>query len=203
MLVYTHNICIVGDIAEVFYCNPVDLVNRAISRLVTNSPLNPASLQQYTADSCLSVARNTDHYGVRTSRVNQLSCISVFDLFHKVLDISAVPKRSFFLSMAEYADNAEERTKLLELGSALGTDLYFDYCIKERRSYVEVLEEFRSVSPPLSVVFNAIPLIQPRQYSIASAEKALPVGQLDLCVAVAKYTTPLRRHRYLLVFLIV
>ena len=106
---------------------------------------------------------------------------SLQTLLEQHLDIGAVPKRSYFLSLAPYATNPEESAKLLELASDEGTDLYFDYCTKERKSYVEVLEEFKSCRPPLTVLLGAIQLIPPRQYSIASSPALCPHEVRRVC----------------------
>jgi sulfite reductase alpha subunit-like flavoprotein len=60
------------------------------------------------------------------------------------------------------------------LASAQGSDLYFDYCVRERKNYVEVLQEFRSCRPPLSVLLEVLPVIGPRKYSIASSPALHP-----------------------------
>jgi sulfite reductase alpha subunit-like flavoprotein len=178
-----------GDIAEVFYHNSSDLVNRAIALLVTNNVHNKHLL----ANDVVCIQRNTVVFGNRHSRVSNLTC-SIVELFREKLDIGAVPKRSFFTTMSQYATNIDERDKLSELGSALGTDLYFDYCIKEKRNYLDVLQEFRSVQPTLSALIACIPLIAPRQYSIASSA-LVNNNQIDLCVAIVKYQTPYRRNK--------
>lgn len=121
------------------------------------------------ADTILTIARNVDQCGHRPSRVTTLPPLSVQELFTSVLNINAIPKRSFFSAMAAFASDIAERDKLLELSSGAGTDLYFDYCIKEKRNYIEVLEEFPSVSPSLNAILASIPVVQPRQYSIATS----------------------------------
>ncbi len=47
-------------------------------------------------------------------------------------------------------------------------DMY-TYCQKERRSYLETLEDFPSVSLPLDRFAEVVPLIRPRLFSISSA----------------------------------
>jgi sulfite reductase alpha subunit-like flavoprotein len=185
----SHPLYLPGDIAEVFYHNPPELVSRAIAHLVTGNVHNKHLL----ADDVVHIQRNTVVYGNRHSRVSELTC-SIVELFREKLDIGAVPKRSFFTTMSQYATNGDERDKLLELGSALGTDLYFDYCIKEKRNYLDVLQEFPSAQPTLSALLASIPLMAPRQYSIASSA-LVNGGQIDLCVAIVKYQTPYRRNK--------
>jgi len=158
----------VGDVAMVHYRNPIELVNKAIDLISEGMKLHN---ETFTPTDLL----NIDLLGEkRPSRLPTTHGCSLQTLLEKHLDIGAVPKRSYFLALAPYASNPEETAKLIELASDEGTDLYFDYCTKERKSYVEVLEEFKSCRPPLKVLLGAIQLIPPRQYSIASSPALCP-----------------------------
>lgn len=66
--------------------------------------------------------------------------------------ISGIPQREYFEALAQFSDNEDEQEKLIELSSGEGTDLFYDYCIKEKRNYIEVLEDFRSCCVPLEKV---------------------------------------------------
>lgn len=68
------------------------------------------------------------------------------------------------------------------------------YCHRERRSLLEVLTDFPDATPPLERLLEAAPLLQPRQFSLASSPKAHP-GRAALLVAVVAWTTPTRRAR--------
>jgi sulfite reductase alpha subunit-like flavoprotein len=140
---------------------------------------------------------------IRRTNADDLRCIylpcqiangecSVSELLTRILDIQGTPRRRFFSLLSKYAIEEEERDKLVELSAAEGTDLYYDYCLREKRNYVEILEDFKSARPPLKALLEMIPLLQPRQYSIASSPLAHP-GELHFCVAVEKKRT--RRGR--------
>ena len=64
-----------GDIAEVFYCNPTELVRRALS--IAAPLLDPSTW--------LSISLTTPG-PPRKTRIQQINC-SLFDLFHRHLDI--------------------------------------------------------------------------------------------------------------------
>lgn len=158
----------VGDVAAIYYTNPPELVNKAISLIVEGNLRTGESIMP---DSIL----NIEVSGVRRpSRLSAITNCSLYSLLERHLDIGAVPKRSYFAALAPFATNPEEAAKLLEIASDAGTDLYFDYCTKERKNYVEVLEEFRSCRPPLQVLLGAIQIIPARQYSIASSPALCP-----------------------------
>jgi len=101
------------------------------------------------------------------------SC-SLDDLFLKYLDLGGIPHLSFFLTLSELAEDEEEGEKLREIGSKDGVDLYFDYCVREKRGYAEVLSEFISIPISIPLLIHLIPPIQPRQFSIASCPYSHP-----------------------------
>lgn len=145
-----------GDIAQLYYSNPKVLVDPLLT---------------YFSDDNRVVDITAPAMQYRRSRLQgSLSC-SLVELFRDVLDVGSIPKRSFFEALAVFADNDEERDKLLEISSARGADLYYDYCLRERRNYTEVLLDFPSVRIPLEFFIGLVPIIQPRPYSIASSPK--------------------------------
>jgi sulfite reductase alpha subunit-like flavoprotein len=143
---------------------------------------------------------------------------TVRDLFTKYLDIQGTPRRTFFARLSLFASNEEEvrwrdwlppngcdhelmmllirlqREKLEEIASPEGADLLYDYCIREKKTYVEVLLDFPSVRVPLELLVQFIPLLKPRAYSISSSSLAYP-SQLHLTVAIVDFLTPYKRRR--------
>jgi sulfite reductase alpha subunit-like flavoprotein len=115
-------------------------------------------------------------------------------LLSKCLDINAIPQRSFFEAIALYSENEEEKEKLIEIASGEGTDLYLDYCVKEKRSYLDILEDFRSVKLPLEVVLELVPRLAPRLYSIASSGLVVP-DEIHLCIGLVSYSTRFGRKK--------
>lgn len=173
-----------GDVAEIYYQNSIEVVTKLIEIIQEKEPhLNPIST--------LSIKRFVSD--IRPSRLLNAHC-TLSDLFKKLLDIGAVPHRGFFAILAAYSSVSEEKEKLLELSREDGTDLYFDYCVREKKSYVEVLSEFPHARPPLGSLLEAIPRIQPRPYSIASSSLVHPT-KIELCVAIKTTKTPYRRLR--------
>ena len=162
-----------GDVAVVHYSNPIELVQQAAAIIAEGCRIH--GYPEYTLDTVLNIeCSNPEGVSHRPSRLSSISDCTLKLLLERHLDIAAVPKRSYFSALAPYATNPEESAKLLELSSPEGTDLYFDYCIKERKSYLEVLQEFRSCRPPFPVLLETIQAIPPRQYSIASSPHINP-----------------------------
>lgn len=121
---------------------------------------------------------------------------SVRRLVSQYLDISSVPRRSFFELLACLSPHELEREKLLELSSARGQEELCEYCTRPRRTILEVLCDFphtASAVPP-AYLFDLIPPIRPRAFSIASSLLAHP-ERLQILVAVVQYRTRLKEPR--------
>jgi sulfite reductase alpha subunit-like flavoprotein len=177
-----------GDVAIVHPKNPNTLTARAISLLKNTELLNGINIDSNLLITCKKLVHDT-----RSNRIGDIQC-TLEDLFSRYLDIGGIPKRGFFEQLSLFATSKDEQDKLLEISSAEGTDLYYDYCVKERRNYVEVMEEFPSARPPLYRLLEMIPILQPRHYSIASSG-LFDNTKLELCVALVEYKTRLGRKR--------
>ncbi|XP_077986666.1 NADPH-dependent diflavin oxidoreductase 1-like [Glandiceps talaboti] len=121
---------------------------------------------------------------------------SLHYLVSHYLDINGIPRRSFFELLAYFTENELEKEKLQEFASAEGQQELFSYCNRLRRTTLEVLQDFPHVSStlPLNYLFNLIPPIQPRAFSIASSLQAYP-NELHILVAVVRYKTKLMKPR--------
>ncbi|XP_016978879.2 NADPH-dependent diflavin oxidoreductase 1 [Drosophila rhopaloa] len=111
-----------------------------------------------------------------------------------VWDLSAKPRQRFLEVLGQNCSDEMEKEKLLEFCSAEGIDDLVAYVNRPRRSLLEVLEDFRHATASLTLVqlFEMMPLIQPRSFSIASDESS---PTLDLLVAVVEYKTIMHTPR--------
>lgn len=112
------------------------------------------------------------------------------------LDISCVPRRSFFELLSHFSTNELEREKLQEFSSAQGQEELYSYCNRPRRTTLEALWDFphtTSAIPP-EYLLDLIPRIRPRAFSIASSMLAHP-GRIQILVAVVRYKTRLSKPR--------
>jgi sulfite reductase alpha subunit-like flavoprotein len=122
------------------------------------------------------------------------SPVRVLDLFSTYLDIFGTPRRYFFEVMVHFASQPMQQEKLRELSSAEGQDELYRYCLREKRSFVEVLRDFVGVVLPLEYLLELIPRISSRQFSISSSLRAHP-EEAHICVAMVQYVTSMRRTR--------
>ncbi|XP_030746156.1 NADPH-dependent diflavin oxidoreductase 1 isoform X2 [Sitophilus oryzae] len=120
----------------------------------------------------------------------QQLCEEYFDLF-------SIPRRTVFQVLSQITDSELEREKCLEFTSAEGQEEMYSYTNRPKRNIVEVLRDFPHATKniTLETLFEIIPSIKPREFSIASSFK-VHKHELHLLVAVVKYKTNLIKERF-------
>ena len=110
-------------------------------------------------------------------------------LVQGALDVAGGPPRQYFFEvLSHFTSDEVEQERLEYFGSPEGAEELHRYCQGERRTVLEVLEDFPSASPPLERLLETVPRLQPRLFSISSGPSALP-GAASLTVALVEYTT--------------
>ncbi|XP_039019048.1 NADPH-dependent diflavin oxidoreductase 1-like isoform X2 [Hibiscus syriacus] len=107
---------------------------------------------------------------------------------------SASPRRYFFEVMSFFATAEHEKERLQYFVSPEGRDDLYQYNQKERRTVLEVLEDFPSVKMPFEWLVQLVPPLKNRAFSISSSPLAHP-NQVHLTVDVVSWTTPFKRKR--------
>merc|ERR1719209_61479 len=112
------------------------------------------------------------------------------------LDIQSIPRRWFFELLSHFTTDELEKEKCLEFNTAEGQQDLYEYCNRPRRHILEVLYDFRHSTPniPFEYLFDLIPPIKPRSFSIASSP-SVHGEVLELLVAVVRYRSPLQAPR--------
>ncbi|GIY84929.1 NADPH-dependent diflavin oxidoreductase 1 [Caerostris extrusa] len=128
-------------------------------------------------------------------KINPYPC-TVRQCASSYFDIMSVPRRSFFEIFRLFNQDELEKEKLEEFTTALGQEELYDYCNRPRRTILEVLKDFPHTTPhvPFEYLFDMIPSIRPRSFSIASSLQAHP-QEFQLLVAVVEYKTRLKKPR--------
>ncbi|TID15326.1 sulfite reductase flavoprotein alpha-component [Venturia nashicola] len=120
------------------------------------------------------------------------------------LDIMSIPRRSFFAHLIHCTEDEMQLDRLKEFTDPQYIDELFDYTTRPRRSILEVLDEFTTLTVPWQKICSIIPLIRGRQFSIASggALKTLipsnggkSTTRVELLIAIVKYKTVIKRVR--------
>lgn len=115
------------------------------------------------------------------------------------LDLTAIPRRSFFSKIAQFSHDQTQKTRLLEFAQPEFLDELYDYTSRPRRSILEVLQEFGSVKISWQWAACVLPELRGRQFSIASGGQ-LKYGsggetRFELLVAIVKYQTVIKKIR--------
>lgn len=107
------------------------------------------------------------------------------------LDLNGIPRRTFF-RLAAHFSLGNEAERLAEFATTEGIDDLYNYANRPRRSLIETILEFETLKIPFEYILDILPILYPRAFSIAS-----PADQstVELCVALVKYQTVLRRIR--------
>lgn len=111
-----------------------------------------------------------------------------------IWDLSAKPRQRFLEVLSQNCNDEMEHEKLVEFCTAEGLDDLVAYVNRPRRTLLELLQDFRHATAnlTLSQLFEMMPLIQIRSFSIASDVSS---GALDLLVAVVNYKTIMHTPR--------
>uniref|UniRef100_A0A8C1XW04 Methionine synthase reductase n=1 Tax=Cyprinus carpio TaxID=7962 RepID=A0A8C1XW04_CYPCA len=90
------------------------------------------------------------------------------------LEIRSAPKKAFVRALADFTQNGSEKRRLLELCSKEGSADYNSFVRDTNVCLLDLLRAFPSCLPPLSLLFEHLPKLQPRAYSAASSSLQHP-----------------------------
>eukprot|EP01135_Chromosphaera_perkinsii_P009412 Nk52_evm88s1737 gene=Nk52_evmTU88s1737 len=105
------------------------------------------------------------------------------------LDIAMVPKHHFLTSLVDYCTDDTEKEFMQKLTSDEGKSLFGQWIHKEQRDILQVLNDLKSLKPPIDHFIELLPRLQVRYYSISSSGKVYP-DKVHVTAVVVKYTTP-------------
>ncbi|KAL9148296.1 hypothetical protein ABFS82_12G032800 [Erythranthe guttata] len=127
--------------------------------------------------------------------VHTLFPVKLKSFVELTMDVSsASPRRYFFEVMSFFASAEHEKERLQYFASPEGRDDLYQYNQKERRTVLEVLEDFPSVSMPFEWLVQLVPPLKTRAFSISSSHLVHP-NEVHLTVSVVSWTTPYKRKR--------
>lgn len=121
---------------------------------------------------------------------------SIGEIFSKYMDINSIPKRSFFELFFRFSRDSLEKNKLKRFASGIDLDELIDYVNRPKRTILEVMADFPNTTPyvPFQYLFDLIPAISWRSYSIASTPLESP-NTISILYAVVNYRTRLKKPR--------
>lgn len=102
------------------------------------------------------------------------------------LEIRAVPKKAFVRALADHTSSAAEKRRLQELCSRQGAADYNRFIRDASAGLLDLLLAFPSCRPPLGLLLEHLPRLQPRPYSCASSSLLHP-GKLHFVFTVVEF----------------
>ncbi|KAK2859403.1 hypothetical protein Q5P01_004023 [Channa striata] len=149
-----------GDSFNVFCPNRASDVDAMLQRLGLTS--------QKDHNVCVSLKKETKKKGAQVPSFIPPN-ISLQYLLTWCLDMRSVPKKAFLRALVEHTGDHLQRRRLQELCSKQGARDYNLFVRDPNLSILELLTAFPSCSPPLSLLIEHLPKLQPRPYSAASS----------------------------------
>uniref|UniRef100_A0A8C7CDF5 Methionine synthase reductase n=1 Tax=Oncorhynchus kisutch TaxID=8019 RepID=A0A8C7CDF5_ONCKI len=102
------------------------------------------------------------------------------------LEIRTVPKKAFLRSLVECTGDSGEKRRLQELCSKQGSADYNLYVRDHNLGLLDLLTAFPACQPPLSLLIEHLPKLQPRPYSAASSSLRHP-GRLHFVFNIIEF----------------
>ncbi|KAI4109115.1 MAG: hypothetical protein LQ339_001921 [Xanthoria mediterranea] len=185
-----------GDVLTIYPQNSLQDVDQIIELM----GWDPSADQPVQFESTNNM-EEADFYPVPPAPSNKLHSkpLTLRKVLIHYLDMRAIPRRSFFSTIAHFTNDDMHKERLLEFTDPQYIDELYDYTTRPRRSILEVLQEFDSVKIPWQWAANVLPKLRGRQFSIASGGscKCIAEGQtnFELLAAIVRYKTVLKRLR--------
>ncbi|XP_006875409.1 PREDICTED: methionine synthase reductase [Chrysochloris asiatica] len=111
---------------------------------------------------------------------------SLQSVFTWCLEIRATPKKAFLRALADCTHTTTEKRRLQELCSQQGAADYQRFVRAAHLSLLDLLCAFPSCQPPLRLLLEHLPKLQPRPYSCASSSLWHP-GRLHFVFNVVEF----------------
>lgn len=149
-----------GDAFSVLCPNSDAEVQGLLHRLQLSGERNHRVLLQVKADTRKRGAAPPQHIPEK--------CSLQF-VFTWCLDIRAVPRKAFVRALVDHTRDGPEKRRLQELCSKQGAADYNHFIRDARVCLLDLLLAFPSCQPPLDILLEHLPKLQPRPYSCASS----------------------------------
>ncbi|KAG7097112.1 hypothetical protein E1B28_004490 [Marasmius oreades] len=143
-------------------------------------------------------------YGVDPNRLitipvpgseGRLHTRTVLQALQQQIDLFGQPGKSFYTELAAYATSSAEKHALLFIGSAEGVSTFKKLLEKDTVTFADILRAYPSAKPGIETLCELVGDIEPRHYSIASAQSVVG-DRVDLLVVTVEWATPSGSPRY-------
>lgn len=160
-------------------------------------PRNNATIVQWIGDRLkvdLDVVFTLNNNDAEATKSHPFPCPTTYRMaLTHYLDITSCPRTNVLKDIAQYA-NEEERDFLLSLTKSTheSKEAYLDWIVSKHRTIIHVLEDLKSLNPPIDHLCELLPRLQVRYYSISSSPRVNP-SRLSITAVVVEYVTKLNR----------
>ncbi len=122
---------------------------------------------------------------------------TVYQALMQNVDIFGRPPKRFYESLAEFADDPDERKELTTLGGPTkeGNQEFKRRAEVDTITYADILLEFPSAHPSFHDIVRIVSPMKRREYSIASCQKVTP-NSVALMIVVVGWVDPKGRDRF-------
>ncbi|OAF69507.1 hypothetical protein A3Q56_02728 [Intoshia linei] len=113
-----------------------------------------------------------------------------------ILDLNATPKDLYFWTLLNHFSMDElEKSKLTEFCNPSYEEELLEYCRRPKRTIMEILQDFKESikSFKIEYIFQLIPRIKPREFSIASSAKM--GNHLEILASIVSFKTTMKIQR--------
>ncbi|XP_073523877.1 nitric oxide synthase, inducible [Phyllobates terribilis] len=164
-----------GEHVGVFSDNQPELVTSIITLLKDAPPINQ--------DIRLETRSEQGNFWTTSEKVPPCSLSQALTYF---LDITTPPSQLLLKKLSLLAADVEDKRRLEDLSK--DTKRYNAWKSYNYPSFLDVLEEFKSLKVPTTFILTQLPPLKARYYSISSSNDQTP-GEIHLTVAVVNYRT--------------
>ncbi|KAL1436096.1 hypothetical protein MTO96_010844 [Rhipicephalus appendiculatus] len=128
--------------------------------------------------------------------ISHSSPVSLSECVQKYLDLTSIPKRSFFELFWHFGEDTLEKERLREFSTTAGQEDLVDYVIRPRRTVLEVFADFphTTANVPLAYLFDLIPPILPT-LAIVNFRTKLKRPRRGLCTTFLASLDPCNQPR--------
>ncbi|XP_076868936.1 methionine synthase reductase [Brachyhypopomus gauderio] len=154
-----------GDAFDVWCPNTASEVEHLLQRLALQDQRNRLVHLQLRKDTKKKGAKVPSHIPQKCT---------LLDLLTSCLELRSIPKKAFVRALADCTPDGGEKRRLQELCSQQGAADYNSFVRDRNVCLLDLLVAFPSCKPPLSLLIEQIPALQPRPYSAASCSRTPP-----------------------------
>ncbi|CDW58868.1 NADPH cytochrome P450 reductase [Trichuris trichiura] len=112
------------------------------------------------------------------------------------VDITSPPRMHVIKEIIQHCSDLDEKRVLQSMVTMTeeSRKKYLSWIVADQRGILDIMIDLPSCRPPLDLLLELLPRLQPRYYSISSSPKIDP-DTVSITAAVVRYVTPLGRIR--------